>query len=80
MRGSKHQSRHQNKPTPDDLAGIPVCIEEQGPAISASALKTRRRGGKKVRGAPPTADDLAGIPVTAQGKEVLTVRPQKFRQ
>jgi len=67
------------QPTPDDLAGTPVCREEGQPVIGV-----RGRNGKKVHGAPPaplqappTADDLAGTPVCAEGEEDLTVRPHK---
>jgi hypothetical protein len=76
-----------DKPAPDDLAGIPVCKEEDNPTIrarGARGVRVRGRGGKRVRGAPPapsqappTADDLAGIPVSAEGDEDVKVRPRK---
>ena len=71
------------KPTPDDLAGTPVTIEEDPPSNHV-----RGSGRAKVSGpgptssAPdlPTADDLAGIPVCAEGEEDLTVRPGRRRR
>lgn len=81
----------QNKPVPDDLAGTPVCKEEDHPTIrvrGSRGVKVRKGGRKRVRGTaaapspqgPPTADDLAGIPVSAEGKESLTIRPRKRQQ
>jgi hypothetical protein len=76
------------QPTPDDLAGIPVCHEEDGPTRGAR----KRRGGRNGPGrtgdrtpppAPPglpTADDLAGIPVSADGEKNPTGRPRKPRR
>jgi len=71
------ESPRPGKPTADDLAGIPVCVEENGPTI---------RGRKSPHTSPsppapgaPTADDLAGIPVTAEGPEDLTIRPRRSR-
>jgi hypothetical protein len=84
-----HAPRH-DQPTPDDLAGVPVCQEEDQPPIrvrKSRGPKVRGRGSKRSRGAtpapappgPPTADDLAGIPVLAEGEEDLTIRPWKPR-
>jgi hypothetical protein len=79
------------QPTADDLAGTPVCREEDQPTIrvrGSRGTRGRGRGGKGVRGAhpalpvqaPPTADDLAGIPVSAEGEEDVAVRPRKRDQ
>jgi hypothetical protein len=69
------------KPKPDDLAGTPVCQEENNPTIhvrrgvrAGNALSTQPTP------VPPTADDLAGIPVSAEGKEDLSIRPRQPRQ
>jgi hypothetical protein len=80
-------SHGQDKPAPHDLAGTPVCKEEDNPTIRARrarGVRVRGRGGKRARGAPPappqpppTADDLAGIPVSAEGDEEVKVRPRK---
>jgi hypothetical protein len=71
------ESPRPRKPTADDLAGIPVSVEENGPTI---------RGRKAPQTPPPppaqgapTADDLAGIPITAEGPEDLTRRPRRAR-
>jgi hypothetical protein len=91
MSTPKADSRRLDKPTPDDLAGTPVCMEEDRPTIrvlGARGVRVRGRGGKSIRGAPlaqssptrPTADDLAGISVSAEGEEDLTVRPRKPRR
>jgi hypothetical protein len=85
------ESRGANRPTPDELAGIPVCLEEDDPMVLV--LEPRdvncgpRAGLRLPAAAPlppagyrPTADDLAGIPVSAEGAEDLTVRPWKRRQ
>jgi hypothetical protein len=82
-------ARGHDNPTPDDLAGIPVSIEEDRPAIRARAPRganVRGGGGTRAPGAPPappqappTADDLAGTPVCAEGAEDVTVRPRKPR-
>jgi hypothetical protein len=72
------------RPTADDLAGVPACIEENDPTIllrSAQLSRTRDRAGEP--SAPrtieraPTPDDLAGIPVFAEEHEDLTIRPRK---
>jgi hypothetical protein len=69
-------------PTPDDLAGIPACKEEDNPTIrvyEARDTKGQGRAGTSVSGAPPgppTPDDLAGIPVEAEGEEEVVVRPR----
>jgi hypothetical protein len=84
MSASRPNRRDHDKPTPDDLAGIPVSKEEDNPIIRVRGGRSRGRGGKKVRGAapasppaPPSADDLAGIPVSAEGDEQVMVRPRK---
>ena len=73
-----------DKPTPDDLAGTPVCKEEDNPTIrvrGSGGVPAGGRGRKRVRGAtPPTADDLAGIPVSVDGEDDRTVRPRKPRR
>jgi hypothetical protein len=81
-------SKRSDKPTPDDLAGIPICKEEMK---AATRLDSSVGGGMTRHGeehdsneppAPPgrpTADDLAGIPVSAEGEEDLTIRPRKTR-
>ena len=75
------------RPTPDDLAGIPVCMDEEQPTkgVRERSVKVRGRSGNKDRGevvaplpkGPPTANELAGIPVTADGEADLTVLPRK---
>jgi hypothetical protein len=71
------ESPYPGKPTADDLAGTPVCVEENGPMVhgrkspSTTAI-TPAQGA-------PLADDLAGVPVCAEGFEDLTVRPQRPR-
>jgi hypothetical protein len=69
------ESPRPEKPTADDLAGIPVCVEEDHPTI-------RVREPSQIppfpfAQGPPTADDLAGIPVTVEGPEDLTRRPRR---
>ena len=83
--GSK--SSGSDKPTPDDLAGIPVCVEEDHGTLRLRgvAAPQANRAGSGTGEAPgagngervPTAADLAGIPVCAEGPEDLTVRPRK---
>jgi hypothetical protein len=79
-----------NRPTPDDLAGIPGCFEEDRGAAPVLESKDANAGTHRARrhppaapfpplGRQPTADDLAGVPVSAQGVEDLTVRPRKPR-
>ena len=75
MSNATPESHRNGKPTVDDLAGTPVCREEDDPAIRVSSVP--RTGSTKQN--PPTADDLAGIPVAAEGKEDLTVRPRQRR-
>jgi hypothetical protein len=80
MNPPRPDSRPPGTPTTDDLAGTPVCREEDHTLI-------RGRNGNSPGGAPPgpgpngppTADDLAGIPVSAEGEEDLTVRPRQPR-
>ena len=77
-------------PTPDDLAGIPVCHEEKSPPIPTRGTrggKGRKRRSPHPRGPlpaqsspnPPTADDLAGTPVAGDGEEDVTLRSRKTR-
>jgi hypothetical protein len=82
-------SQGHEQPTPEDLAGIPVCKEEDNPTIrvrKSRGVRVRGYGGKRVRGAspappqaPPTADDLAGTPASAEGEEDVKIRPRKPR-
>jgi hypothetical protein len=84
------ESARYDNPTPDDLAGIPACIEEDHPTIrsrgSQSRKAVRTRGslggpsGRRIAEDTPTADDLAGIPISAEGDEDLTVRPSKAKK
>jgi len=77
-----------DKPTPDDLAGVPACIEEDQPTMQvrgsqAPRQTVRSRGstggtpGRRIMERTPTADDLAGIPVCAEVDEDLTMPPRK---
>jgi hypothetical protein len=85
MSTPKPDPNRKKQPTADDLAGTPVCKEEDQPT-----MRVRGSGGVRVRGrgapaaplpaGPPTADDLAGIPVCAEGEEDLTVRPRERRR
>jgi hypothetical protein len=77
------QSGH-HKPAPDDLAGTPVCKEEDNPTIHVGDVPGG--GGKKAHGSPtsppqalPTPDDLAGIPVSAEGVEDVKLHSRKPR-
>jgi hypothetical protein len=63
------------KPTADDLAGIPVCLEEDHPTIRVR--EPSQIPPLQPAQSPPTADDLAGIPVCAEAEEDLTVRPRR---
>jgi hypothetical protein len=91
MSTPKPDANLKKEPTADDLAGTPVCKEEDQPTIrvrGSLGVKARGRGGKRVRGAPPappvqappTADDLAGIPVSVEGEEDVKARPRKPRR
>jgi hypothetical protein len=80
-------SPHFDDPTADDLAGVPLCLDEDQPSLRVRGSKPpeaiRTRG--SVRGASahgieahaPTDEDLAGIPIFAEGDEDLMVRPRK---
>jgi hypothetical protein len=77
MSTAKGDSNRRKKPTADDLAGVPVCIEGDNPT-----LFSRKKSGRGPFVVPPltrtpTADDLAGVPVCAEGEEDLTRRPRK---
>jgi len=90
MTSRKNDGRDQ--PTPDDLAGIPVCGEEtsaprRARGAARPASQATPRAAVRVRGirdrapaTPPTPDDLAGTAVSATGKENVGVRPAKKRR
>jgi hypothetical protein len=72
------------RPTPDDLAGIPATYEEGARMIRvrravtrAASVRSRGKLNTKKLSGPPTAEDLAGVPITVEGKEDFTVRPWK---
>jgi hypothetical protein len=76
-RPTPNQPLH-NNPTPDDLAGTPVCEEEDSTIRLGKSHRARTQGrrGKKGPGVPlpplegpPTADDLAGTPVCSDDEE-----------
>jgi len=87
MSTRKSDSNQHDKPAADDLAGAPVCKEEDNPTVrvrGTRGVRDRGRGGKRVRGtaaappqAAPTADDLAGVPVYGEGHEDVHVRPRE---
>jgi hypothetical protein len=87
MSTPRPRSPRNESPTPDDLAGTPICLEEdESPTRSAGsilpkAVRTRGniggRSGHATEPPPTTADDLAGIPITDEAAEDLTVRPSK---
>ncbi len=77
MNNPTPESHRNGKPTADDLAGIPVCLEEDQPTIRIRPPADTPLAGPAPKS--PTADDLAGIPVTAEGPEDLTVRPRQPR-
>jgi hypothetical protein len=87
MSTPRPRSPRNEHPTPDDLAGTPICLEDdQSPSGSGGsklpkAVRTRgsTRGpsGHAIEAPPPTADDLAGIPIIDEAAEDLTVRPSK---
>jgi hypothetical protein len=83
MSSRKSDSKHDN-PTPDDLAGIPVCREEtSSPGRARATTRTAERGvrARASSSSPkPTPDDLAGICVSGTGKEDVAVRPGKKRR
>jgi len=74
MSTSQKSNGKPGPPTPDDLAGIPVCLDEEAgtqaksakPATSASHAKTT-----------PTPDDLAGVMACPDGAEEITIRPRR---
>ena len=80
-----------NEPTPDQLAGTPVCSEDERPVFPHRGGRTGKARGRKSKrghgaltrpsiGGIPNADDLAGIPITAEGEEDVTVRARQPRQ
>ncbi len=81
------ESTRSDKPSPEDLAGVPACMEEDQPTVqmrgSRAPRAVRSRGStgaaprSRIMKRTPTADDLGGIPVCAEGDEDLTVRPRK---
>src|SRR5262249_50772549 len=77
MSTSSSDFERHDPPTPDDLAGTPVCKEDDDSTTrvrGARGAKARGRSGKRTRGAPPapvpqgppTADELAGVPVSVE--------------
>ncbi|GEM_PF-5624159 len=83
MSRSVPNSPRHGKPGPNELAGIPVTFEENGPMFrrrKARAKKIGQHAPIPDTGRPPTADDLAGIPVCIEEKEDLTVRPRPRRR
>lgn len=82
---SAPESHLRHQPTPDELAGIPACPEEDKAMIRprgriGSKAQANHQAATRRTQSAPTADDLAGAPVTAQGKEDLTVRRRKVRK
>ena len=72
-------------PTPEDLAGTPVCIEEDSTTRVGRSSAVRVRGHKETSGpgvpplrleGRPTADDLAGTPVCGGDEEDPQALPQ----
>jgi hypothetical protein len=75
-------AKNRGKPSPDDLAGIPVTHEETPPLLRRGRIRPRREREAllpAVTRRKPTADDLAGIPVCVVAKEDCTVRPRRRR-
>ena len=82
MSTSTSDSCPSEKPEPEDLAGIPVCKEEDGfasrvGAARGSGASTVRPTSPDVPLTLPTADDLAGIPVSVEGNEIVEARPRR---
>jgi hypothetical protein len=80
---SPNRDLNLHQPTPDDLAGAPVCREEGIDTIDvrgSSSIPPRAAPPPPLAQGPPTANDLAGAPVTAEGEEDLTVRPWRPRK
>lgn len=84
MSRRKPESNRSKRPTPDDLAGTPVCWEESEPATNTPEAAGPKASGRTRDPARltsfPTADELAGVPVTTEGEEDLTIRPRKPRK
>jgi hypothetical protein len=64
------------RPTPDDLAGIPILISDDECERIASAPPSPATGSAKVR---PTPDDLGGVMACPEGEEDSTIRPRRQR-
>ena len=64
------------KPTPDDLAGVPVCAEGKEDVSIRPRRVTCPRPADSPHAAP-TPDYLGGIPVCAEAAEDLTIRPRR---
>jgi len=89
MSAAKAGLHLKKKPTPDDLAGTPVCREEHNaPARGrgSRSVKVRPRGREgdaagetQSRPGRPTPHELPGVPVSAEGEEDLRVRPRSSR-
>jgi len=76
MTAPQPPSPGRGRPTPDDLAGVPVCAEGQEDV----SIRPRRVTFPRPAGGPhaaPRSDDLGGIPVCAEAAEDLTVRPRR---
>ena len=78
------ESSSHDRPTPQDLTGVPACIEEDHPTVRLRGPQAGRihgsvggPHGRRTTERTPTVDDLAGIPVCVEGDEDLTVRPRK---
>jgi len=80
MSSAKGGSNPRKKPTADDLAGVPVCLEEDHPTLFSGKKSDRGPFVVAPLTRTPTADDLAGVPVCAEGEEDLTRRPRKPRK
>ncbi len=80
MSTSKSDRPLNDKPTPDDLAGIPFCVEEEEkPALRVRGTRDGKVPEEKTHAATPpanaqtlpTPDDLAGIPVLVEEDRLI---------